>query len=152
MNRARAAALSLGAVLLLGVSACGGGDGEPSPSASSASPDAASAPVPAEEALALIADGASVIDVRTPEEFDAGHLDEATNIDVQADDFTDRISELPRDASYVVYCASGRRATGAVEQMTDLGFTDVVNGGGYDDLVAGVTPDSGAQRLRPHTR
>ena len=87
-------------------------------------------PVPAEE----WPDGAEVVDVRTAEEFDSGHLDGAVNIDYQAADFAERVSELPREKSYVVYCASGRRATGAVEQMRDLGFTDVVNGGGYTDL------------------
>lgn len=129
--------MSLTALLLLGASACGGDDSEPTGAVSSAPADVGSAPVSAEDALARIADGARVVDVRTAGEFDAGHLDEAINIDVEEADFEERISELPRDASYVVYCASGRRATGAVEQMVGLGFTDVVNGGGYIDLVEG---------------
>lgn len=134
MTARRLAALSL-VVVLASVSGCGGEDTEPSPSSTPAASSAA--PVAADDALARIADGASVIDVRTPEEFADGHLEGATNIDVQADDFADRVGELPRDTAYVVYCASGRRATGAVEQMRDLGFTDVVNGGGYDDLAGG---------------
>lgn len=133
MNPRRLAAASLSALLLLGASACGG-DEDPAEPTSSASTSADATPVAAEDALARIADGASVIDVRTPEEFDAGHLDGALNIDVQEDDFEERVSELPREASYVVYCASGRRATGAVETMVELGFADVVNGGGYTDL------------------
>ena len=138
MNAPRTAALFLVGLLLLVVSACGEGYGdEPAPPASSESAAASSAPVPAGEALDLIAGGASSIDVRTPAEFDAGHLDGAINIDVQEADFEERVSELPREASYVVYCASGRRATGAVERMVELGFTDVVNGGGYDDLTRG---------------
>ncbi len=132
MNVRRAAALALVSLLVLGAGACG--SDEPAPAASSGATTGSAAPLPPDEALERIADGASVIDVRTPEEFDAGHLEGAANIDVEADDFADRISELPRDGSYVLYCASGRRATGAVEQMTGLGFTDVVNGGGYDDL------------------
>ena len=138
MNAPRVAALFLVGLLLLVVSACGEGYGdEPAPPASSESAAASSAPVPAGEALDLIADGASSIDVRTRAEFDAGHLDGAINIDVQEADFEERVSELPREASYVVYCASGRRATGAVDRMVELGFTDVVNGGGYDDLTQG---------------
>ncbi|MCY7400395.1 MAG: rhodanese-like domain-containing protein [Nocardioides sp.] len=136
MNPRRLAALSLAAVLLLGASACAGeaDSGESAGNAASATSSSDAAPVPPSEALELIADGAQTIDVRTPEEFDAGHLEGATNVDVQDDDFEARISELPREASYVVYCATGRRATGAVETMVELGFTDVVNGGGYDDL------------------
>jgi phage shock protein E len=121
-------------VLLAGAAACGADEpAEPTGATSSSAGDSA-APIPAADALALVADGAEVVDVRTPEEFDTGHLDGAVNIDYQAADFADRVAELPREASYVVYCASGRRATGAVEQMRDLGFTDVVNGGGYSDL------------------
>ena len=70
----------------------------------------------------------------TPEEFAEGHLEGAVNIDVQADDFADRVGELARDETYVVYCATGNRATGAVETMAELGFDDAVNGGGYADL------------------
>jgi phage shock protein E len=130
----RLAALASTAVLLVGAAACGTDEPVEDAGASSTAAADTAAPIPAADALALVADGADVIDVRTPEEFDAGHLDGAVNIDYQADDFAARVEELPREASYVVYCASGRRATGAVEQMRDLGFTDVVNGGGYEDL------------------
>lgn len=136
MKRTRAAALSLVPLLLLGASACG--SDEAPTTVTSTDPSASSAePVPATEALELIADGARIIDVRTPEEFEEGHLEGAVNIDVQEADFRERVSELPQDASYVVYCASGRRAVGAVEQMAELGFADVVNGGGYADLTEG---------------
>ncbi len=127
-------ALLLAALLALGVSACGDEADEPAGAATSESSSSDAAPVPPAEALALIADGAETIDVRTPEEFDGAHLEGAVNIDVQEADFEERVAELPREASYVVYCATGRRATGAVETMRELGFTDVVNGGGYDDL------------------
>jgi phage shock protein E len=130
------AALLAGGVLWLGASACGADEPAPAGSVdSSGSAGSSAAPLPADDALARIDDGARVVDVRTPEEFDAGHLDGAVNIDYQHDDFAQLVGELPKDVPYVVYCASGRRATGAVEQMRDLGFTDVVNGGGYADLV-----------------
>ena len=74
--------------------------------------------------------------VRTPEEFDEGHLEGARNIDVSAEDFESRIEELDRSASYVVYCRTGSRAAAAVRTMLDAGFEDVVNGGGYEDLAA----------------
>jgi len=134
----RLPALAVVSVLLLGAAGCGD-DAAPDESGSSDSSDSSgsdssAAPVPAADALARIDDGAAVVDVRTPEEFEAGHLEGAVNVDYQAADFAEQVAELPMDAPYVVYCASGRRAVGAVEQMRELGFTDVVNGGGYDDL------------------
>lgn len=96
--------------------------------------------VDAAEARSLIDDGAAVIDVRTPEEFSTGHLRGASNIDVQAADFHERVGELDKDASYVLYCRSGSRAGAAADMMTDMGFTDVVNAGGYDALAAAGLP------------
>ncbi len=103
--------VSLLAALLLGVTACSSGDG--SASISSA-----------------VDAGATVIDVRTPAEFDEGHVEGAVNIDVTAPDFDDRLAE----ASYVVYCRSGSRSADAVARMRDAGFTDVVDGGGLGDM------------------
>lgn len=66
-----------------------------------------------------------VLDVRTPEEFAAGHLPGAVNIDVNASDFADRIGQLEPDATYAVYCRSGNRSAVAVDHMVDAGFDDV---------------------------
>jgi rhodanese-related sulfurtransferase len=96
--------------------------------------------VDAAEARALIDDGAAVIDVRTPEEFATGHLRGATNIDVQAADFHEQVGDLDKDANYVLYCRSGSRAGAAADMMTDMGFTGVVNAGGYDTLAAAGLP------------
>ncbi len=87
-----------------------------------------------------ITDGAEVIDVRTPEEFSGGHLTGATNIDVSTPDFEDRTSDLDHAVTYVVYCASGNRAGTAIELMSDQGFDNLVNGGGFDDLAAAGLP------------
>jgi phage shock protein E len=81
-------------------------------------------------------DGATVIDVRTPEEYDAGHVVDAVPADLEGGDFDGVVSDLPREAAYVVYCASGRRAAVAVDRMIEAGFTDVVNGGGLEDMTA----------------
>jgi phage shock protein E len=118
--------------LLAGCGASGSSQDRSEPAAAGIS----SAVVEVAEVARLLDDGAVLVDVRTPAEFADGHLEGAVNVDAQADDFADRIGELERDESYVVYCASGNRATGAVETMAELGFTEVVNGGGYDDLVA----------------
>lgn len=90
-----------------------------------------------DEALTAIDDGAAVIDVRTPEEFRSGHLPQATNIDVSAPDFEDRVGELDPESTYVVYCRSGNRSARAIDVMLDMGFEDVINGGGYEDLATG---------------
>lgn len=71
-----------------------------------------------------------IIDVRTSSEFAAGHLEGALNIDVQSSDFDARISELPVDGQYIIYCRSGNRSASAISRMTELGFTNLANGGG----------------------
>ena len=106
--------LVVAVVALLGLSAC-----------SDAGTDAA---------RAAISDGATVIDVRTPAEYESGNIDGALNIDVQAADFADRVSELPKDDTYVVYCRSGNRSAAAIDIMTDLGFTNLIDGGAYASL------------------
>lgn len=84
---------------------------------------------------AALADGAELVDVRTPEEYAAGHLAGAANIDLSADDFDERIAALDLEADHVVYCASGRRADEAITAMRSAGFTGVlVNAGGFEDL------------------
>lgn len=80
--------------------------------------------------------GAIVIDVRTPDEFAAGHLRDAVNHDFYAPGFARKIGRLDPKKSYVLYCASGNRAGQAQQMMLDQGFTDVMNAGGYEDLAA----------------
>ncbi len=68
-----------------------------------------------------------VIDVRTPEEFAAGHLEGAVLVDFNAPDFAARIAEFDPEGDYVIYCRSGNRSAGARDVMTEQGFTDVVD-------------------------
>ena len=107
--------VTLLAALLLALTACSSGDGAASISSA-------------------VDSGATVIDVRTPAEFDEGHVDGAVNIDVTAPDFEDRLAELDPEASYVVYCRSGSRSADAAARMREAGFTDVVDGGGLGDM------------------
>ena len=88
----------------------------------------------------LVATGAALIDVRTPEEYADGHLEGASNIPVESDDFDAQVDPLDRAATYVIYCKTGRRAGIAIERMHDLGFTDLHNAGGIDDLADVVAP------------
>ncbi len=81
---------------------------------------------------------ALVIDVRTPEEFATGHLDQATNIPVdqieaQAEAIAGKVGG-DKSKSIVLYCGSGARAGRAKSTLEKAGFTNVTNAGGYKDL------------------
>jgi len=86
----------------------------------------------------LIAGGATVLDVRTPEEYADGHVPSATNLPVQ--DVAQRIADVDKlvggdkTKPVVVYCAKGGRAAKAKQALEAAGYTNVVNGGGFADL------------------
>ena len=84
----------------------------------------------AEPEQVAVEDYAMVIDVRTPEEFNDGHLEGAERIGIADSDFIQRVDALDKSEDYYVYCRSGNRAGQAINAMRDLGFTgDLVNGG-----------------------
>ena len=79
--------------------------------------------------------GTVVVDVRTPSEYAAGHIQGAINIDVEAPTFDAEIAKLDKNATYAVYCHSGRRSGLATDAMGKAGFTHVYNlSGGMTDL------------------
>ncbi|HEX6129979.1 MAG TPA: rhodanese-like domain-containing protein [Candidatus Limnocylindria bacterium] len=82
----------------------------------------------------------TVIDVRTPAEVAQGMIAGAINIDIGSPDFRARIEALDRDGRYLLYCRTGNRSAQAASVMRDLGFTDVVDAGGFDALVAAGAP------------
>jgi len=86
----------------------------------------------------LIAQGATVLDVRSPDEFNGGHLPQATNMPVQSFDpaAVDKLVGGDKTKPVVVYCAKGGRAQKAKDKLEAAGYTHVVNGGGYDDLAS----------------
>ncbi len=73
------------------------------------------------------ADRVELIDVRTPEEFADGHIANATNVDWKSDDFAAKVSTLPKDGNYVLYCRSGHRSGEAQEAMSKMGFHNVAS-------------------------
>lgn len=129
--RARSAVRQLGAVLCLSLALVAGACSSDAATTSDTTvePAADVRVVPAEEAQQLLASDPQpvLIDVRTPEEFAAGHLAGAVLVDFNAPDFRDQISAYPRDVSYVIYCRSGNRSAGARAIMTELGFADVAD-------------------------
>ena len=86
--------------------------------------------------------GVTIIDVRTPEEFAAGHVDGAVNINLQSGTFESDIAQLDPNAAYAVYCRSGNRSGQATTIMGEAGFTDVTNlgGAGFADLASAGVP------------
>lgn len=68
---------------------------------------------------------AQVVDVRTPEEFAEGYIDNAKNIDWNNDNFEKKINNLDKDKPTFVYCQSGNRSSSAARKMREMGFTNV---------------------------
>jgi phage shock protein E len=78
------------------------------------------------EAKRKVEGGATLLDVRTREEFAQGHLPGATNIPVQQ--LGQRLGELgPPEREVVVYCAVGGRSAAASELLRRAGFRDVLD-------------------------
>lgn len=74
---------------------------------------------------------APIIDVRTPDEFSGGHLQNAQNIDVSSSDFEQQIETLDKSKPVFIYCLSGGRSASAANTMRGAGFKEVyeLNGG-----------------------
>ena len=80
----------------------------------------------------------TVLDVRTPEEYAAGHLQGAQNINFRALDFSEQVSKLGPRAHYVLYCTTGNHR-GLAASLMQQGIANVINVGGYAELkVAGA--------------
>ena len=75
-----------------------------------------------------MADGATLIDVRTPGEFNAGHVDGAINIPV--DDLRERFAEIPKE-NVIVTCQVGQRGHTASTLLRELGIKAANLDGGY---------------------
>ncbi len=82
-------------------------------------------------AHALVQEGAALIDVRSPEEYAAGHIEGAKNIPV--DEIGDRAAEVGDvHGPVVVYCRSGIRSARAKSTLEAAGFHHVHNLGGMN--------------------
>jgi phage shock protein E len=82
----------------------------------------------------------TIIDVRTPQEYEQAHIVGALNIDVEAPDFAERIAELDPDEPYLLYCRSGRRSDLAAQQLAAAGFADITDAAGLADLARAGAP------------
>ncbi len=87
--------------------------------------------VSAEVARKYLAEGALVIDVRSPEEFRSGHVANAVNIPLG--ELSERLPRCLKDKSQVLllHCLSGGRSGIAKRQLKGMGYTSVFNLGSY---------------------
>ena len=75
-----------------------------------------------------------LIDVRTPEEFAEGHLENAKNMNYYDDDFKQQLSVLDKNQKVYVYCKKGGRSSSAAELLSEMGFTEIYDlEGGMDN-------------------
>ena len=73
-----------------------------------------------------------LVDVRTADEYNAGHIDGARNIDVLKDDFNNiATTSLPKDKEIAVYCRSGKRSMKAANILAKDGFKVINLKGGW---------------------
>lgn len=80
----------------------------------------------------LMKNGAQIVDVRTKEEYQGGHIKGSINIPVQ--NLQDGLSKLKKDKPVITCCASGMRSASAKSILKSHGFTEVHNGGPWNNL------------------
>ena len=81
---------------------------------------------------ALFADGATLVDVRTPAEFKDGHIKGALNFPLQ--NLTSQMNKLKKEQVIVTCCRSGSRSGMAKHMLKSNGFLQVHNGGPWTNL------------------
>ena len=96
-----------------------------------------------DEAVNMMAQetGYTILDVRRPDEFAAGHIPNAINVPNETIG-ADEIAKLPdKDQLIMVYCRSGRRSKEASEKLVKLGYTNIVEFGGILDWKGEIVTD-----------
>lgn len=70
-------------------------------------------------------ENAQILDVRTPEEFESNHIDNAVNVNWNGDDFEAKVAAYDKSKPVFVYCLSGGRSKKAASKLNELGFTTI---------------------------
>lgn len=87
---------------------------------------------PAEFKQQVTEDSIQFIDVRTPEEYKAGSIEGAENIDFLADDFFKNMEKFDKEEPLYLYCRSGNRSAKASARLSEMGFKQIIDlKGGY---------------------
>ncbi len=87
---------------------------------------------PKVDVKALFKNGATIVDVRSKAEYQAGHLKGSINIPL--DTLSHQLSQLKKDKAIITCCASGMRSASAKSLLKSNGFSEVHNGGGWLSL------------------
>ena len=79
------------------------------------------------EAKAIFAKepNAVIVDVRTPEEFKAGHIEGAVLMNIFDADFKQQVATLDKNKPVYIYCRSGNRSQKAGLILTEMGFKEI---------------------------
>ena len=98
--------------------------------------------IDASKAAELVAaKSVKVLDVRTQEEYNKGHIAGAVLVDFLSDDFAERVKQLPHDKPYVVHCAVGGRSRKAVDVLRASNASTIYHlNGGFKAWAAGNYP------------
>ena len=80
----------------------------------------------------LIADGAFLVDVRTPGEFAQGHVQGSVNIPLNT--VGAQLNKFQNKKHIIVFCQSGMRSSQAKSILTQNGIVNVTNGGGWQSV------------------
>jgi len=80
----------------------------------------------------LVRDGAVILDVRTPAEYQGGHIKGSINVPLQS--LQGSLGKIPKNKTVITCCASGMRSASAKSVLKSAGYAEVHNGGGWMSL------------------
>lgn len=96
---------------------------------------------PEEFSKVVSSSGVNVLDVRTKDEYDSGHIKGAKNLDVTSPDFIKEAEEmLPKDVPLAVYCRTGKKSTMASNMLSEDGYNIINLDGGITAWEAAGLP------------
>jgi len=85
--------------------------------------------------------GITILDVRTPEEWEKGYIKDAVLIDIYDPDFLSKATALDKEKPMVIYCAAGGRSATATTKLLKEGFLEIYDlGGGFRGWIAEKRP------------
>jgi len=86
---------------------------------------------------ALVLDGAQIIDVRSPGEYQSGHIKGSINLPLP--NLQNSLGKIKKDKPVITCCASGMRSGMAKSLLQSKGFPEVYNGGGWASLQSKIS-------------